>query len=221
MYKIDFSILSSWIPHLLKGMLITIELSIITFIIGSILGIIIGSLKSSIKNKIINIIASIYVELFRGTPVLVQLFLIYFGLGQLGLLFTPIQAGIITFSLNTGAYVSEIIRGAILGIDKGQFEAASALGLSTFKCYIYIILPQAIRIAIPPLVNTISAILKDTSLISTIAVIDLTRVGQMIYTSTFRPFEAFIAIGCIYLFLNICIVYFSKFLEKKINFKYC
>lgn len=221
MYNIKFSILEGWIPQLFKGMIITIQLSLITFVIGTIIGIIIGSVKSSTKSKIISKLCSCYIELFRGTPVLVQLFLIYFGLGQLGFIFTPIQAGIITFSLNTGAYVAEIIRGSITGIDRGQFEAASALGFSITKSYIYVILPQAIRISIPSLVNTISSILKDTSLISTIAVIDLTRVGQMIYTTTFRPFEAFLAIGFIYLILNICIVYFSKYLEKKLNKKYC
>lgn len=216
MYSMDFKIIIDWIPQLLSGCFLTIWVSFLTFIFGSTIGIIIGTLRTSKIAKSLNYICVFYVEIFRGTPLLIQLFFIYFGLGQFGLKLEPIQAGLITFSLNTGAYVSEIVRSSISSIDKGQYEAAISVGMTHIQALRYVILPQALKISIPPLVNTVSAILKDSSLISVIAVVDLTRVGQQIYTTTFRPFEVFATIGFLYLVMNCIIAYFSRFLEKKV-----
>ncbi len=216
MYEIDFSIIIKWIPELLAGCRLTIFISICVMIIGTLIGIIVGTLHSSKTIKLIRIITISYVEICRGTPLLVQLFFVYFGLGQLGMKFTPIQAGIIALSLNTGAYVSEIIRASISAISKGQYEAALAIGMSHFQALRFIILPQALKIAVPPLVNTFSAIIKDSSLVSVIAIAELTRIGQQIYTTTYRPFEVFAIIGLIYLVMILVVTSLSRFLEKKV-----
>lgn len=215
MYTIDFSVIISWLPMIAKGCGLTIYISVMTMLFGLTLGIICGTLRSSSINILFDKLIVAYVELFRGTPLLVQLFFIYFGLGQIGIKFTPLQASIITLSLNTGAYICEIVRSSITAVEQGQYEAARALGMNHLTAMRYIILPQAIRLAIPPLVNCFASILKDTSLVSILAIAELTRVGQEIYTSTLRSFEAYTTLGILYLVMTLTISWLSRYAELK------
>lgn len=215
MYNVDFTIIINWFPLIIEGLLYTIYISSLSMFLGTVIGTVCGTIRSSPVNRLINYILTAYVELFRGTPLLVQLFFIYFGLGQIGIKFTPLQASIITLSLNTGAYVCELVRASIAAVDSGQYEAARALGMNHVMTMQYIILPQAIRIAVPPLVNCFSAVLKDSSLVSVLAVVELTRVGQQIYSTTLRSFEAYTVLGALYLIMTLIISRLSRYAENK------
>lgn len=217
MYTIDYSIIVNWKPYIIKGCGLTLYISAMALIIGIIIGTICGSIRSSPVNKFIHAILISYIEVFRGTPLLVQLFFIYFGLGQIGIAFSPMQASILTLALNSGAYISEIVRSVILSVDYGQYEAARALGMNYIQTMRYIILPQALRLAVPQLVNCFSSILKDSSLVSVLAIAELTRIGQEIYASTFRPFEAYTTLGVLYLIMTLSVSQLSRFIEVKVK----
>lgn len=160
-------------------------------------------------------IASFYVWFIRGTPALIQVFIIYFGLPQVGLNPSPFVAGVIALGLNSGAYVAEIIRSGLLAIPKGQFESSQALGMSHPETMGRIVLPQVFRIILPPLTNEAIAALKNTSLLSTITVVDLTLYAQTIISMTFRPFQFFIATAVIYLVLTTLLTQLSSWMERR------
>lgn len=160
-------------------------------------------------------IASFYVWFIRGTPALIQVFIIYFGLPQLGINPSPFMAGVIALGLNSGAYVAEIIRSGLLAIPNGQFESSQALGMSHPETMVRIVLPQVFRIILPPLTNEAIAALKNTSLLSTITVVDLTLYAQTIISTTFRPFQFFIATAVIYLILTTMLTQLSSWMERR------
>ena len=160
-------------------------------------------------------IASFYVWFIRGTPALIQVFIIYFGLPQIGLNPSPCLAGVIALGLNSGAYVAEIIRSGLLAIPKGQFESSQALGMSHPETMVRIVLPQVFRIILPPLTNEAIAALKNTSLLSTITVVDLTLYAQTIISTTFRPFQFFIATAVIYLVMTTLLTQLSSWMERR------
>lgn len=160
-------------------------------------------------------IASFYVWFIRGTPALIQVFIIYFGLPQIGLNPSPFLAGVIALGLNSGAYVAEIIRSGLLAIPKGQFESSQALGMSHPETMVRIVLPQVFRIILPPLTNEAIAALKNTSLLSTITVVDLTLYAQTIISTTFRPFQFFIATAVIYLVMTTLLTQLSSWMERR------
>jgi len=203
------------LPILLKGSVMTIELTVIALIFGTILGIFLALLKLS-KSMILRIISSIYTWVFRGTPLLLQLFFFYYGLPFVGIELKPFSAAVIGLSLNCGAYMAEIIRGGIQSIHKGQFEAAKALGFSYGETMRRIILPQTWKVVIPPVGNEFIAILKDTSLVSTIAMVELMRSAQQIYASSFDPISVFFTAAILYLIMTtVFTTVFSAF-EKKL-----
>lgn len=160
-------------------------------------------------------IATFYVWFIRGTPALIQVFIIYFGLPQIGLNPSPFLAGVIALGLNSGAYVAEIIRSGLLAIPKGQFESSQALGMSHPETMGRIVLPQVFRIILPPLTNEAIAALKNTSLLSTITVVDLTLYAQTIISTTFRPFQFFIATAVIYLVMTTLLTQLSSWMERR------
>ena len=164
---------------------------------------------------ILRAIASFYVWFIRGTPALIQVFIIYFGLPQIGLNPSPFLAGVIALGLNSGAYVAEIIRSGLLAIPKGQFESSQALGMSHPETMVRIVLPQVFRIILPPLTNEAIAALKNTSLLSTITVVDLTLYAQTIISTTFRPFQFFIATAVIYLVMTTLLTQLSSWMERR------
>lgn len=176
---------SSLLPMVEGAIKYTIPLTIITFILGLILAFFTALARLS-TSKLLNYIARIYVSIIRGTPLLVQLFIIFYGLPNLGLTINPFPSAIIAFSLNVGAYASEIIRAAILSIPKGQWEAGYSIGMTFTQALRRIILPQAARVSIPPLSNTFISLVKDTSLASLVLVADLFRKAQEIAATNYE-----------------------------------
>ena len=213
MLDFQFEVLRSSFPILWEGALITMKIAVGSFLLAVIVGSAVGIARSSSAG--LARLFSPYVEIFRGTPLLIQLFFIYYGLPTIGITMNSTTAAYIGLGLNGGAYISEIIRGSLISVEKDQQDAAYALGLSWFQAMLFVILPQALTVAIPPLVNSFSALLKDTSLVSVLAITELTRVGQLIYTRTFRAFEIYLAIGILYFLMTWCAARFSRYLEQR------
>tara|TARA_B100001765_G_scaffold209941_1_gene170696 strand:- start:951 stop:1625 length:675 start_codon:yes stop_codon:yes gene_type:complete len=213
-------------PRLLSATLLTIELTLLSLLFGVFVGAFFAVLRVS-KNKVLYFISYYYSYVFRGTPLLVQIFIIYFGLGQvewlresfLWVIFKePYSCAIIAFTLNTGAYTSEIFRSAFETINKGLIEAAEGLGLNKIRIFFKIKLPIAIKQSLPAYGNEMILMLKGTSLASTVTLLDLTGVAKHIISTTFRPVEVFIVAGSIYLLMTFIIHNFIKFLEKKLDY---
>ncbi|MHB9294757.1 amino acid ABC transporter permease [Pillotina sp. SPG140] len=205
-----------WIPPLLNGSKVTIGLTLATISVGLLLGLFLALGKMS-KNRLIKAVSSAYTFFFRGTPLLMQLYFVYYGLPEISLALTindRFLAAFIAFGLNSGAYCAEIIRAAIQSIDKGQFEAAKALGLSYAQTMRLIIIPQSIRRLIPPVGNEFIMLLKDVSLVSIIALTDITKATRSIQSSTG---SSLIYIPSMILYLIITAIFTIIFhrLEKK------
>tara|TARA_B100000029_G_scaffold219227_1_gene216963 strand:+ start:220 stop:888 length:669 start_codon:yes stop_codon:yes gene_type:complete len=214
------------LPRLLKATKLTIELTFLSLFFGIFVGIFFAILRTS-KYKILYYISYYYSYVFRGTPLLVQIFIIYFGLAQIEwiresflwiFLKEPYSCAILAFTLNTGAYSSEIFRSAFETINKGIIEASKGLGLNRISTFIKIKVPIAIRQSLPAYGNEMILMLKGTSLASTVTLLDLTGVAKHIISTTFRPVEVFIVAGGIYLLMTFVIHNFIKFLEKKYNY---
>ncbi|WP_173915219.1 amino acid ABC transporter permease [Halobacillus sp. Marseille-Q1614] len=207
---------SSFWP-LLKGALVyTIPMTLIAFGIGIVLAIITALFRLS-GIKLLSGIARVYISIIRGTPLLVQLFIIFFGLGSIGLKIDPFPAAIIGFSLNTGAYASEIIRAAIQSIPKGQWEAAYSINMSYGQALKRVILPQATRVSIPPLSNSFISLVKDTSLASTILVTEMFRTSQEIVATTYEPLLLYTEAAFIYWMLCFILSLFQDQIENRLN----
>lgn len=185
---------------MLEGAWTTVWLSIIAMLLGLGLGLVAAMMKMY-GNRLLRIIADFYIWLFRGTPILIQLVIIYTGLPQLGIRFSVIESAIIGLALNEGAYLAEIIRAGIMSVDKGQDDAARAVGMSWRKRMWLVILPQATRTIIPPLGNQFNGMLKTTSLASVISMQELWRSAQMLAQIEFRVLEAYIVAAIWYLVL--------------------
>lgn len=217
MTNLDFTVLTPYLHLFRDAILITLKVGICSFILATLLSIIIGSLRTRKLPKIISILLSAYVEFFRGTPLLVQVFLVYYGLPSLGIRIEPIPAAIFTMGLNSGAYLSENVRAAILSIDKGQYEASSILGYSPIQTTIHIVLPQALRIAVPAFMNGFSSMIKETSLISVLPVVELTKLGNQIYAKTYHPFEIYITLAVVYFVMTYSVTFLAKWLERRLS----
>ena len=199
--------------YILQGSIFTIELYIATIVFSIPLGII-GALIKVSSFKILNKIVDIYTWLFRGTPLLLQLFFTYFGLPIIGIRFSPFTAAVLTFSLNYGAYFTEIFRSGIQSIDKGQYEASKVLGMSYRQTMSKIILPQAFKRIIPPTCNEGITLIKDTALVAAIGLQDILRAAREIVTRDFTITPFFIAAIIYLLFTSLIVMAFRK-LEKK------
>ena len=223
----DFSLMATSLPKLLSAAVITLKLLSASLIIGLLIGLLFAILRLS-KNSFINRFAYAYSYIFRGTPLLVQIFIIYYGLGQveyfrstfLWVIFKePYWCAIIAFALNTGAYTSEILRSAFQTIRPGIIEAGKSLGISNKIIFYKIQIPIAIRQSLPAYGNEIILMMKGTSLASTVTLMDLTGVAKYIISTTFKPIEVFIVAGGIYLFMTFLIHNLIKYLEKKYSFQ--
>ncbi|MCB2361150.1 amino acid ABC transporter permease [Clostridium estertheticum] len=212
----DISILKEMFPVLLQGSLLTIELTIISVVIGTLIGIVTALMKLS-KNKLLACVAGFYTWIFRGTPMLLQLFAFYYVLPFVGVQLSPFQTAIIGLSLNSGAYMAEIIRGGILSVDKGQFEACRSLGFTYIDTMKRVVLPQTFKIIIPSVGNEFITMLKDTSLVSTITMSEVMRKAQILSASTFRPMESFFIAGCLYLLMTTIFTTVFSYYEKKLS----
>ncbi|WP_419777656.1 amino acid ABC transporter permease [Malaciobacter marinus] len=214
----NFNVVYDNLGFLFEASWLTIYLSFISFIIAFIIGIVVGTLRSYKIHKFLDFLLTSYIEIFRGTPLLIQLFFIYYGLPQVGISMSSHEAAILGLSLNFGAYMSEIVRAGVQGIPKGQYEASKSLGMSNLSMLAYIIYPQALRLTLPTLTNTYAAILKDSSLVSVLSITELTRAGQLIYVRTYEPFEIYLTLGVFYFVMTYSISIISKKLEKKLYY---
>ena len=222
----DFELMVNSLPKLLSAAVVTLKLLSVSLIVGLFIGLLFAILRLN-KNIFINKFAYGYSYVFRGTPLLVQIFIIYFGLGQIEslrssflwiILKEPYWCAIIAFALNTGAYTSEILRSAFQTIKPGIIEAGKSLGISNKIIFYKVQIPIAIRQSLPAYGNEIILMLKGTSLASTVTLMDLTGVAKYIISTTFKPIEVFIVAGGIYLFMTFIIYNLIKFLEKKYSY---
>ena len=211
----DFSLIWNSLPLLLAGAGVTIEITAIAVGLGFIFGLITSVCRLS-GVKILQVIAVCYVNIIRGTPMLVQIFQIYFALPMvIGERINPFVAAVAACSINSGAYVSEIFRAGIQSVDKGQMEAGRSLGLSWMQTMRYVILPQAFKHVIPPLGNEFISMTKETSLVSVIGFEELTRRGQLIIAKTYGSFEIWLTVAAIYLVMTLTIARLVSYLERR------
>lgn len=204
------------LPPLLEGTVVTLKLIVASIPLGLILGILIA-VGRVYGNRLISSFCTIYTLFFRGTPLLVQLFILYYGLPSIGIFFSPFTAAVLGFILCSGAYHSEYIRGAIQSIKSGQMVAAKALGMNKFKAILYIILPQALRRAIPGCSNEIIYLIKYSSLAFMVTCVELTGAGKIIASRYFEYTEVFIVVGAIYLLMVSVVTKALNRLEKKLE----
>ncbi len=213
----DFSVLTPYLPLLGNAVWITLKFTFFSTILGFLGGFILALMTLS-RNKLFSYFAKAYISVFRGTPLLVQLMLIYFATPQLtSYTISALEAGVLSFGLNSAAYISEALRGGILSVDKGQWEAAMSLGVPKHRMVLDIVLPQAIKNALPSLVNESIMQLKDSSLVSVIGVADTLRWADLIQAKTFRAFEAFIVAAAVYYILVMALNLLGSYLEKKVR----
>lgn len=212
-------IISAALPMLLKGLQVTIYIFVIAIILGFLIGLVIALFRLA-PIKILNWIAKVYVDAIRGTPFIVQLFFIYFGVNSLQVVsLNSTTAGIITVAINAGAYFAEIIRAGIQSIDKGQTEAARSIGFTGAQTMRYVVLPQAFRRMLPTITNQSIISLKDTSLLSVIGIADLTQQGQIQASATFEAFKIWLAVGIIYFIIIYLLTMLANFIERRIQLR--
>ena len=211
----DFELIQRALPILLMGAGVTIEITAFSVAIGFFIGLFVGIARIS-QFKILQIMAAVYADCIRGTPLLVQIFLIYFALPMaIGQRVEPFIAAVAACGINSGAYVSEIFRAGIQAIDVGQMEAGRSLGLTWWQTMRFIILPQAFKNILPPLGNEFIAMLKDSSLVSVIGFEELTRRGQLIIAQTYGSFEIWMTVAVLYLIMTMALSRLVAFLEKR------
>ena len=211
---VQWKVVAGWMPELLSAALLTLQLTAMSFAVALAIGVVVGTLRS--RTRWISHVLAAYVEFFRGTPLLVQLFFIYYGLAQVGVVMPGLVAAVIGLGLNGGAYISEIVRGTLAGIDRGQYDAAHALGMNWFTTLLWVVMPQALRVATPPLVNSFSSMLKDTSLVSLLAITEMMNIANQVYSRTFRAFEIFSVVALMYFAMTLVISIASRALERRL-----
>lgn len=218
--------IDNW-PMFYRGIKTTLFISIIGTLVGTLIGLLVGIIRTIPKPekgpkkvflKIVDVLLAFYIEFFRGTPMMVQATVIYFGTAQaFGVQLDVQSAALFIVSINTGAYMSEIVRGGILSVDKGQFEAAQALGMNHFKTMIYVVLPQVIRNILPATGNEFVVNVKDTSVLNVIGVTELFFQTKSLAGSTYKYFEVYFITCIIYFVLTFIITRILRFIEKKMD----
>lgn len=215
--NINFSPIVEYLPYLLGGILVTLQVALAAALFGSLIGLF-TSLVSR-KGGWVKTLVKSFVDFFRGTPLLFQLAMFHYGLPQLtGWVPTPYVSAMIVFSLNSGAYMSEVLRAGIESIDKGQIEAAHALGVTNMDISFNIIIPQALKNVLPAIMNEFITLVKETSVVSMISLQDIMRRYSIVSAATYRFFEPLLIIGIIYLVLNILLSNLGKILERKLSY---
>ncbi|MCK0471480.1 amino acid ABC transporter permease [Halalkalibacter sp. APA_J-10(15)] len=204
------------IPFILEGIWVTLQFVSVSLIIGLLLGIILAFFKIG-RVGILRFLANAYTSIFRGTPLILQLSIIYFGVPQFGIDISAYVAGVLAFGLNSAAYVSEIIRAGIQAVDKGQQEAADALGVPYRHTMLHIILPQAFRNILPALFNEFINLTKESAIVSVIGVMDLMRRAQIVNAQLYTYFETFLLIGLVYYILVMGLTLIGRFIERRLQ----
>lgn len=210
-----FDFLPKYYTTYIDATVTTLKVSLIALLIGLLLGIVICLAKIS-TIKVLNVLATIYVEVIRNTPILVQIMIIYFALPEVGISFTPFISAIIALSINSGAYVSEIFRSGILAIDKGQMEAGRSLGLSYFQTMKFIILPQALKNSLPALGNEFISLVKESSIVYFVGVADIMFAANTVKNATYETFGPYLIAAAIYFIITSVLSFLVKRLEKKL-----
>lgn len=210
-----FDFLPKYYTTYIDATVTTLKVSLIALLIGLLLGIVICLAKIS-TIKVLNVPATIYVEVIRNTPILVQIMIIYFALPEVGISFTPFMSAIIALSINSGAYVSEIFRSGILAIDKGQMEAGRSLGLSYFQTMKFIILPQALKNSLPALGNEFISLVKESSIVYFVGVADIMFAANTVKNATYETFGPYLIAAAIYFIITSVLSFLVKRLEKKL-----
>lgn len=215
--NLDFAKIIPSLPYILAGIPITLQFVLVSAVLGFVWGTFLALFKIS-GNHFLGGFANAYTSIFRGTPLLLQISLVYFATPQLFNYDIPaFQAGVITFSLNSGAYISETIRGGILAVDKGQWEASKSLGVGYRLMLLDIILPQAIKNILPALVNESIALLKDSTLVSTIGVADMLRRAQIVGAEKYIYFEPLLFVGILFYIMVMSLTVGARFLERQLQ----
>ncbi|MFL9866573.1 amino acid ABC transporter permease [Paraburkholderia fungorum] len=207
-----------FLPILLKGAIVTIEITFCSFILSTLLGLALALMRVS-QNRVVSNAAATFINVIRGLPIIVQLFYIYFVLPDLGVQLSAFQAGFIGLGVAYSVYQAENFRAGIQAIDHGQIEAAQSIGMRGAMIMRRVVLPQAFRIALPPYGNTLVMMLKDSSLASTITVAEMTRAGQLIASSTFQNMTVFTLVALLYLALSLPLVYGLRRIERRLGLK--
>jgi len=213
----DFSpVLQDW-PMLMRGALVTIEVTSCALVLGCLIGLLVGVGRLNPRRRLVYGLCSAYLVAFRGTPLLVQLFIWFFGLPQFGVLLPAFACGVLGLGMYSGAYVSEIVRGAIQSVDRGQNEAARSLGMSAAQSMRIIILPQAVIRMIPPLGNEFIALIKNSALVSLLTIHDLMHEGQKIISVSYRSLEVYLAVAAVYLVLTTLTTAVLRLVETRLR----
>ncbi|MCH2096428.1 MAG: amino acid ABC transporter permease [Rhodobacteraceae bacterium] len=213
--KIDWDIVLQSIPLLAEGVIVTLQVSAVSAVLGLALGVALG-LGALSRNRVTRWVVAAYVDFIRGTPLLIQIFLVFFALPMIGIRFDEFSAGVVALSLNAAAFVAEVVRGGVGAIERGQSEAAKAIGMRHRQLLVYILLPQAYRQMVPPLTNELISLVKNSSLLSVISVYELTRAGQAIISVHFVPFEIYTLLALYYYVLIKALSWLSVQLERRL-----
>ena len=204
---------------LLEGAQITLEITVVSMAAGTAIGVFLALARRS-DNRVLSSAATAWIEVARNTPCLFQIYMAYFGLGSFGIHLSSYAAVLAALIFNNAGYMAEIIRGGLLSIPKGQSESAAALGMTYFQLMRRIVLPQVVRVIIPPITNDAATTLKNTSLLSTITIMELMLQTQVIVSSTFRPFEFYILVSLIYLVMTTVLMVLLRWAERHYQVAY-
>jgi len=210
----NFEVIIKNLPYLLSGVKFTLALAGLVIIIGTFLGTILGLLKLS-KNQILRYPAGLVIEITRDTPIIMQMFFIFFGLPALGIRMNTFPAAALAMSLFAAGNMAEIVRGAIDSLSTGQFDAAKSLGMNYLQMMIYVIIPQALRRMIPPMMGLFTTLIKDTSLAAIIGAFELTRAGQEVIERTFHSLEIYLVVAAFYFIICYPLSYYTRKVEKR------
>ena len=216
MVTLKWSLVFDKMTSLLQGCAVTMEISVLTLIFGTILGVVLALMRDS-HIKVVSRLAQLYIWIWRGTPLMVQAFLIYFGLPNLGITFSAMTAGVLSMSLNTGAYIAEIVRSGIQSIHKGQLEAAMSLGFSKWESMVRIIIPQAIRNILPVIGNEFVTLIKESSQVSVIGMADLMYTAATIQGISFQPFPPLVIVAVYYFVMTFFVSSCLRVLEIRLK----
>lgn len=211
------SLIHDALPYLLRGTLVTLQIAFFSSIIGFFGGVIMGFIQSRSNNYFLRLFVTLYVTIFRGTPMLIQIPFFYYLLPELGIELPLRTTAIVAIGLNSVAYISQVVRSGITSIGKGQIEAAHVLGFSSVQTMRYILLPQTLRTIVPALLNEFITLIKDSSLASTIGVVELFKEGTIIISRTYAVIPIYCVIAMIYLLLTTALSFFASMVEKRMN----
>jgi len=215
-YEFSLNVVFQFLPDLLLGLGNTVLVSIIGILLATGFGVVLALARLS-RWRPLSLLAAGYVAFIRATPLLVQIYFLFYGLPELGILFPPFLVAVLALTLNSGAYAGEIIRAGIESIHRTQYEAADSLGMTYSQKMRYVILPQALRQIFPPLVGQGSYLVKDSALISVMGAFDLTKAATTFQAVTFRPLEAFLPVMALYLGLILVLIHGSAFLDRRLR----